>query len=82
MCRPSRVRLMFASRACRKSVMIGKPLTKFAMKRLVDHMAELDHPWVIYNIIKSVYFFLYTYNLFKLFFIRIVHTADQQCAIY
>uniref|UniRef100_A0A8C5K7M1 MutL C-terminal dimerisation domain-containing protein n=1 Tax=Jaculus jaculus TaxID=51337 RepID=A0A8C5K7M1_JACJA len=34
MCRPSRVRQMFASRACRKS-----------MKKLVTHMGEMEHPW-------------------------------------
>ena len=43
--RPSRVRKMFASRACRKSVMIGTALTKQEMKKIVDHMATLDHPW-------------------------------------
>lgn len=45
-CRPSRIRTMLASRACRKSVMIGDALTKKQMKKLVDHMGELDHPWV------------------------------------
>ncbi|KAI8426489.1 hypothetical protein MSG28_005305 [Choristoneura fumiferana] len=44
-CRPSRVRAMFASRACRKSVMIGTALGKADMKVLVDHMAEIDNPW-------------------------------------
>uniref|UniRef100_A0A2A4JKV4 MutL C-terminal dimerisation domain-containing protein n=1 Tax=Heliothis virescens TaxID=7102 RepID=A0A2A4JKV4_HELVI len=44
-CRPSRVRAMFASRACRKSVMIGTALSKADMKKLVDHMAEIDKPW-------------------------------------
>ncbi|XP_026316783.1 mismatch repair endonuclease PMS2 isoform X2 [Hyposmocoma kahamanoa] len=44
-CRPSRVRAMFASRACRKSVMIGTALSKVDMKKLVDHMAEIDQPW-------------------------------------
>ncbi|XP_060802679.1 mismatch repair endonuclease PMS2 isoform X2 [Amyelois transitella] len=43
--RPSRVRAMFASRACRKSVMIGTALSKSDMKILVDHMAEIDKPW-------------------------------------
>lgn len=37
---------MFASRACRKSVMIGTALSKADMKKLVDHMAEIDQPWV------------------------------------
>ncbi|CAH1638797.1 unnamed protein product [Spodoptera littoralis] len=44
-CRPSRVRAMFASRACRKSVMIGTALSKADMRKLVDHMAEIDKPW-------------------------------------
>lgn len=43
--RPSRVRRMLAMRACRGSVMIGKPLTISQMSRLVRHMAELDKPW-------------------------------------
>lgn len=46
-CRPSRVRAMFASRACRSSVMIGKSLTKSDMRRLVDHMGTLEQPWVM-----------------------------------
>lgn len=45
MCRPSRVRQMFASRACRKSVMIGTALNPSEMKQLVTHMGEMDHPW-------------------------------------
>lgn len=44
-CRPSRVRSMFASRACRKSVMIGKALTVAEMRRLVTHMGEIEQPW-------------------------------------
>lgn len=45
LCRPSRVRQMFASRACRKSVMIGTPLTISDMKKLVSHMEEIEQPW-------------------------------------
>lgn len=45
MCRPSRVRQMFASRACRKSVMIGTALNVSEMKKLVIHMGEIEHPW-------------------------------------
>ncbi|NXJ08346.1 PMS2 endonuclease, partial [Odontophorus gujanensis] len=45
MCRPSRVRQMFASRACRKSVMIGTALSIQEMKKLVTHMGEIEHPW-------------------------------------
>ncbi|XP_051925592.1 mismatch repair endonuclease PMS2 [Hippocampus zosterae] len=45
MCRPSRVRQMFASRACRKSVMIGTALSTSEMKKLVGHMGEIEQPW-------------------------------------
>lgn len=44
--RPSRVRAMFASRACRKSVMIGDSLTRGQMKRIVSQLSTLDQPWV------------------------------------
>jgi DNA mismatch repair protein PMS2 len=43
--RPSKVRKMFAMRACRSSVMIGKALTQKQMEKLVRHMGELDKPW-------------------------------------
>uniref|UniRef100_UPI003AAE3F6B mismatch repair endonuclease PMS2 n=1 Tax=Centroberyx gerrardi TaxID=166262 RepID=UPI003AAE3F6B len=45
MCRPSRVRQMFASRACRKSVMIGTALSAGEMRKLVVHMGEIEQPW-------------------------------------
>ncbi|NXG01543.1 PMS2 endonuclease, partial [Sakesphorus luctuosus] len=45
MCRPSRVRQMFASRACRKSVMIGTALSVQEMRKLITHMGEIEHPW-------------------------------------
>ncbi|XP_054285964.1 mismatch repair endonuclease PMS2-like [Macrosteles quadrilineatus] len=45
LCRPSRVRAMFASRACRKSVMIGSALSHAEMKRLLVHMGEIEQPW-------------------------------------
>ncbi|XP_030340198.1 mismatch repair endonuclease PMS2 [Strigops habroptila] len=45
MCRPSRVRQMFASRACRKSVMIGTALNVQEMRKLITHMGEIEHPW-------------------------------------
>lgn len=45
MCRPSRVRAMFASRACRTSVMIGTALDVVRMRAIVDHMSTLGHPW-------------------------------------
>ncbi|EEC00172.1 DNA mismatch repair protein, putative [Ixodes scapularis] len=45
-CRPSKVRQMFASRACRKSVMVGMPLTiSESFFQVVSHLGELHHPW-------------------------------------
>jgi len=43
--RPSAIRRMFAMRACRSSVMIGKTLTKPQMEKLVSKMGELEKPW-------------------------------------
>jgi len=43
--RPSRVRAMFASRACRTSVMVGTSLSMGDMCKLVRHMGEIEQPW-------------------------------------
>ncbi|KAL8726463.1 MAG: hypothetical protein Q9166_006694 [cf. Caloplaca sp. 2 TL-2023] len=43
--RPSKVRRIFAMRACRSSVMIGKSLQKRQMEKLVRHMGKIDKPW-------------------------------------
>ena len=43
--RPSKVRKMFAMRACRSSIMIGNALQQKQMEKLVRHMGELDKPW-------------------------------------
>ncbi|XP_021926704.1 mismatch repair endonuclease PMS2 isoform X2 [Zootermopsis nevadensis] len=45
MCRPSRIRSMFASRACRKSVMIGTALSRADMRRLIENMGQIEQPW-------------------------------------
>ncbi|OXG12257.1 DNA mismatch repair protein PMS2 [Cryptococcus neoformans Tu401-1] len=45
MVRPMKARAMFASRACRKSVMIGKTLTKGQMSQLLRNMGTIDQPW-------------------------------------
>ncbi|KAG4028896.1 hypothetical protein MFRU_018g00080 [Monilinia fructicola] len=45
MLRPSKVRKMFAMRACRSSIMIGKTLTRTQMERVVRHMGEIEQPW-------------------------------------
>jgi len=36
---------MFASRACRKSIMIGSALTKAQMQQVISHMACMESPW-------------------------------------
>ncbi|KAK4099648.1 DNA mismatch repair protein MutL [Parathielavia hyrcaniae] len=43
--RPSRVRSMFAMRACRSSVMIGRALSARQMERVVRHMGDMEKPW-------------------------------------
>ena len=43
--RCSKVRSMFAMRACRSSIMIGKPLSHRTMKKVVSNLGELDKPW-------------------------------------
>jgi DNA mismatch repair protein PMS2 len=43
--RPSRVRKMFAMRACRSSIMIGKTLSKRQMKKVVENMGSMEKPW-------------------------------------
>ncbi|KAJ1939743.1 ATP-binding mismatch repair protein [Linderina macrospora] len=43
--RCERARRVFASRACRKSVMIGDPLSAPQMRRIVANLSGLDHPW-------------------------------------
>ncbi|XP_065887523.1 mismatch repair endonuclease PMS2-like [Dysidea avara] len=45
MCRPSRVSAMFASRACRSSIMIGTSLNTSEMKKILTHMGETEQPW-------------------------------------
>jgi DNA mismatch repair protein PMS2 len=43
--RPGKVRKMFAMRACRSSIMIGKTLTGRQMERVVRNMGTIDKPW-------------------------------------
>jgi DNA mismatch repair protein PMS2 len=43
--RPSKVRKLLASRACRSSVMIGKTLQTPRMREIVRHMGSMDKPW-------------------------------------
>ncbi|CAG8644829.1 32401_t:CDS:10 [Gigaspora margarita] len=45
MIRCSKVRKMFASRACRKSIMVGDALSYQQMEKIVRHMGEIDQPW-------------------------------------
>ncbi|ORX47944.1 DNA mismatch repair protein MutL [Piromyces finnis] len=41
----SKLEAMYASRACRKSVMVGMALTHKKMKTILNHMSEMDQPW-------------------------------------
>ncbi|OXU28830.1 hypothetical protein TSAR_016825 [Trichomalopsis sarcophagae] len=43
--RPTRVRQMLASRACRSAVMIGKALNFTDMQRLLTQMSQMKNPW-------------------------------------
>lgn len=43
--RCSKIRSMFAMRACRTSIMIGKPLAKKTMTKVIRHLSELQKPW-------------------------------------
>ena len=43
--RPSKVRRMFAMRACRSSIMIGKSLSQSKMEKVVRNLGGLDKPW-------------------------------------
>lgn len=43
--RPSKVRGMLAMRACRSSIMIGTPLGKSRMKKILNNLATLEAPW-------------------------------------
>ncbi|KAI9816178.1 MAG: hypothetical protein M1827_001779 [Pycnora praestabilis] len=43
--RPAKVRRMFAMRACRSSIMIGRTLTAKQMEKVVRHMGEIEKPW-------------------------------------
>ncbi|PLB55740.1 putative DNA mismatch repair protein [Aspergillus steynii IBT 23096] len=43
--RPGKVRKMFAMRACRSSIMIGKNLTQKQMIKVVRNMGTIDKPW-------------------------------------
>ncbi|KIW96256.1 uncharacterized protein Z519_03324 [Cladophialophora bantiana CBS 173.52] len=43
--RPSKVRKMFAMRACRSSIMIGKTLSTRQMEKVVANMGTIDKPW-------------------------------------
>jgi len=44
-CRPSRLNAMFASRACRTSLMIGTVLDHAKMQRVLQHASTIEQPW-------------------------------------
>jgi DNA mismatch repair protein PMS2 len=43
--RASRVKLLLATRACRRAVMIGMPLDRTHMQSIVARLATLEQPW-------------------------------------
>ena len=43
--RPSKVRKMFAMRACRSSIMIGRTLSRRQMSGVLANMGTIDKPW-------------------------------------
>ncbi|XP_014214530.1 mismatch repair endonuclease PMS2-like [Copidosoma floridanum] len=43
--RPSRIRQMLASRACRSAVMIGRTLNRMKMRQIVKQMGDMTNPW-------------------------------------
>ncbi|KAI9843652.1 MAG: hypothetical protein M1838_002527 [Thelocarpon superellum] len=43
--RPSKTRRLFAMRACRSSIMIGRTLTPRQMEQVVRNLGTLDKPW-------------------------------------
>ncbi|KAI4722938.1 DNA mismatch repair protein MutL [Aureobasidium sp. EXF-10727] len=43
--RPAKVRKMLAMRACRASIMVGKPLKENQMLKVVRNLGEMDKPW-------------------------------------
>lgn len=65
MYRPEKIRKIFASWACRSSIMIGKALKEYEMKRVVVNMGKIENPWVSEKIS----------TIFIKHYFRIVHMA-------
>ena len=45
MIRPSKVRTVFAYKACRGAIMIGKALSRQEMREVIGNIHKLDQPW-------------------------------------
>ena len=43
--RPAKTRKILSMKACRSSIMIGKPLSKNLMEQIVLQMGQIDKPW-------------------------------------
>lgn len=43
--RPNKIRTIFASKACRKSVMFGASLPEAKMQEIIQNMGHLEQPW-------------------------------------
>ena len=44
MCRPSRVRKMFASCSCRMTIRVGAALNQTQKKEVACHIGKIEHP--------------------------------------
>ena len=44
--RLGKVYKLYASKACRKSIMIGQALSYDSMSKIVTNMSQLNQPWV------------------------------------
>ncbi|EGG15030.1 MutL DNA mismatch repair protein [Cavenderia fasciculata] len=44
-CRLPRISAMFASRACKKSIVVGMPLTHEQMRKVLSNLSQLENPW-------------------------------------
>lgn len=43
--RPKKIRAIFASKACRKSVMFGEAIPEQKMQEIIMNMGRIDQPW-------------------------------------
>ncbi|KRZ21364.1 Serine palmitoyltransferase 1, partial [Trichinella pseudospiralis] len=59
LCMPTKIRSILASRACRKSVMIGTALSMEEMQQIVEGLSSIEHPWAEFLLI------FFCFNIFQ-----------------